>query len=314
MYVWGNNISGELTMESYMGTSADFAGNLYYTGEGEPGITTLYAVVKGVNDLGLGTFEQFKEREYNSSYTGIATDITDAVKKFSYLSCEAANCDLSDESPYCDFSDIIQRSAFVSFDITLEDGTAAGVDIPVTVSSGSGENIITRTGTVETKEVSGAIKVQFTAAYPSGTTLSNATVTLGTRDAISFASSNPTLAPNKNYTVTKTYTRYKITASMNGEEIMSRSNKILGYETTLQELISKLPNPYNLMGNYVSNCVKKGNGTSVSVTPIANINPMDYTFTVEGEGDTDFTITITNVISQSFDITIGVSKMTPQEP
>ena len=300
LYVWGTNISGELTMTNYYGTSADFAGDLTYTGD-KPEVIDLHAVVKGVNDQVLGTLDEFKARGYVPSYTnGIASDKTDAVEKCSFLTSTHYNCDLSVANPSCIFGPS-QESAFISFDITLEDGTAANEDITVTVNNG-GSAVCS--GNVKTVDEGGAIKAQFTAAFPGGTQLSGATVTLGTRDAISFASSNPTLNANRNYTVTKTYTRYIITASAAGQSKPS-SGKPMGYETTLQTLLNGMG--LSSYGAIVTGCTKT-NGTSVDVEYIEETNPMDFKFTVVGEGESLFTIS-TSIMPVP--ITINVAKMTP---
>ena len=203
LYVWGTNISGELTTTN-SGTYATFEGDLTYTGTGEPGTITLNAVVKGARDQILGSFADFETRGHVPSYTnGIASDKTDAVEKCSFLKATHDNCVLSGDNPSCSFEPS-QESAFITFDITLEDGTAAGENITVTVNNNSSAVC---SGSVKTVKVGDAIKAQFTAAFPGGTQLSGATVTLGARTPISFASSNPKLTANKNYTVTKSYTR-----------------------------------------------------------------------------------------------------------
>ena len=208
LYVWGTNISGELTTTN-SGTSATFTGDLTYTGASEPGLITLNAVVKGPSDQILGSFAEFKARGYVPSYTtGLASNKKDAVEKFSYLTA-SANCNLSVDNPSCDFGEPKQQSTFISFDITLEDGTAVDESIDVTIKNGGS---VVRSGSVTT-ENDGDVVARFTAAFPGGTALSGATVTLGTRDAISFASSNPTLNANRNYTVTKSYGNYKMTVS-----------------------------------------------------------------------------------------------------
>ena len=300
LYVWGENISGELTTTG-SGTSATFTGDLTYTGEGEPKGIFLNAVVKGVKDQILGTFAEFKANGYNPSYTtGLATDKKDAVEKFSYLLSSNNYCDFSQPKPSCYFEPY-QQSAFISFNITLEDGTAEGENITVTVNNG-GSAVCS--GSVKTVKVGDAIKAQFTAAFPDETTLSGATVKLGDRDAISFASSNPTLLANHNYSVTKSYTRYIITASAMGQSKPS-SGKPMGYETTLQTLLNGMG--LSSYGATVTGCTIT-NGTSVDVEYIEETNPMDFKFTVVGEGESLFTIS-TSIMP--IPITINVAKMTP---
>lgn len=204
VYDDNNKISGELTLTSGAGTDeAVFGGTLTYTpnlGDGDDPNTpadnmSLNAVLKGVNDNLLpSTVGDYKSSGANYS-TAVGSSLTDAVEKYSHFTTVS-------NYKYKNFTSLMQWSTFVSFAITLEDGTAAGENITVTIKNG-GSAVCS--GNVKTVDEGGAIKAQFTAAFPGGTTLSGATVTLGTRDPISFASSNPTLFPNNKYTVTKTY-------------------------------------------------------------------------------------------------------------
>lgn len=292
LYVWGENISGELTTTGF-GTSAIFTGDLTYTGDSEPGEITLNAVVKGVKDQILGTFAEFKANGYNPSYTtGLATDKKDAVEKFSYLLSSNNYCDFSQPKPSCYFEPY-QQSAFISFNITLEDGTAADVDVPVTVSSGNGD---TRTGTVETVSENGAIKAKFTAAFAGGTTtLSGATVKLGTRDAISFASSNPTLYANKNYTVMKSYGNYKLTVSVYGQE-QSSTFKILPHEytPTVEQLLTGLGcTDVNITG-----CTYQSGDDIITVTEAGGAHKLKAT--EKGEGTYNVTGTAKKIVTNPF--------------
>ena len=306
LYVWGENISGELTTTGF-GTSAIFTGDLTYTGDDEPGVIDLHAVVKGPNDQVLGTFDEFKAREYVPSYTnGIASDKKDAVEKCSFLTDTQNNCNLSGANPSC-FFELYQQSAFISFNITLEDGTAEGENITVTVNNG-GSAVCS--GSVKTVKVGDAIKAQFTAAFPGDeTTLSGATVKLGDRDAISFASSNPTLYANKNYTVTKLYKRFTMTATATvpdipmlsitgGEKTKTFKIEEFTYEKTLAELLSEYDESYAVIANYAT-CVRTS-GENVSVS-----ENKPYIFTVTGTGTSVFNVSIYGV---SFPVTITVTE------
>ena len=272
LYVWGTNISGELTMTNYYGTSADFAGDLTYTGD-KPEVIDLHAVVKGVNDQVLGTLDEFKARGYVPSYTnGIASDKTDAVEKCSFLTSTHYNCDLSVANPSCIFGPS-QESAFISFDITLEDGTAANEDITVTVNNG-GSAVCS--GNVKTVDEGGAIKAQFTAAFPGGTQLSGATVKLGSRAQIDFGGSR-TLDANKNYTVTKTY-RYKMSISIQGQDPRERGYGSLP-TISLADVISARPE-YATYVSMISGCEFASGDNIIDVTGEAP----DLVLTANGTG------------------------------
>lgn len=299
LYVWGTNISGELTMTKYYGTSADFAGDLTYTGD-KPGVIDLHAVVKGVNDQILGTLDEFKARGYVPSYTnGIASDKTDAVEKCSFLTSTHYNCDLSVANPSCIFGPS-QESAFISFDITLEDGTAANEDITVTVNNG-GSAVCS--GNVKTVDEGGAIKAQFTAALPGGTKLSGATVKLGSRAQIDFGGSR-TLDANKNYTVNKTY-RYKLAIS--GEYSGQSFSSERGYATlpvtmTLSKVLSIKPELAPI-ASMIQNC-ESSNSDIVEVTG----SKPNFTFNAKAEGNCTVTLSL---LLGSVDLNFVVQDLQP---
>jgi hypothetical protein len=291
LYVWGENISGELTTTG-SGTSATFTGDLTYTGEGEPKGIFLNAVVKGVNDQILGSFDDFKARGYVPSYTnGIASNITDAVEKCSYLTSSNNYCDFGDDEPSCGF-ELVQQSAFISYDITLEDGTAEGENITVTVNNG-GSAVCS--GSVKTVKVGDAIKAQFTAAFLGGTTLSGATVKLGTRDAISFASSNPTLSGNNNYRVTKSYGNYKLTVSAYGEN-QSSTFKVLPHEygSTIEEMLTG----FGFEDVSITDCTYQSGDDIITVTDTGTAHKLKAT--AKGEGIYNVTGTAKIVITNPF--------------
>lgn len=79
----------------------------------------------------------------------------------------------------------------------------------------------------------------------------------------------------------------------------------MGYETTLQTLLNGMG--LSSYGATVTGCTKT-NGTSVDVEYIEETNPMDFKFTVVGEGESLFTIS-TSIMPVP--ITINVAKMTP---
>lgn len=300
LYVWGENISGELTMTDYGTTSSQFAGNLTYTGEGDPGQIDLNAVVKGPSDQIIGTLTVFAGNDFKPTYTGLATDKTDAVKKFSYLTT-SGSCDFSlDNNPTCYFDYLEQQSAFVSFDITLEDGTAAGVDIPVTVKSGNGD---TRTGSVTTVSESGAVKAKFTAAFAGGTTtLSGATIKLGDRAYIDFGGSR-TLDANKNYTVTKTY-RYKMTISLGGE---TRERGYGSYPTiSLADVISAKAQ-YKHYVSLISDCEYESGDDIIDVSGTAS----NLVLTVKGTGTCNMNVIVLNG-AMSIPVTFTITDLKPE--
>lgn len=287
LYVWGTNISGVLTMDSYGTTSSDFSGDLTYTGDEPTGTITLNAVVKGPSDQILGSFAEFKAREFVPSYTtGYASNIKDAVEKFSYFTT-VGDCNFSIAEPFCDFDFLAQQSAFISFDITLEDGTTAGQTFTATINNGGSA---VRSEDVTTVNESGAIKAQFTAAFPGGTiTLSGAKVKLGDRDAISFASSNPTLYAQTNYKVTKSYGNYKMTVSATilGTPLSKDFEfKELSHEfsKTIEEMLNELSG----MPLSITACSKSLGDDIIKITETAGVHKLRAT----GKGSCVYNVTI----------------------
>ena len=311
LYVWGDNISGELTLTRGAGDNSDavFSGDLTYTpGNSDPDTPKdnlgLKAVIVSPNDKIFGTLEEFKARNFEPSYTlsastPYASSRAEAVQRFSYFKASSNYSEKSFE--FC----ASQNSTFLSFDITLEDGTAAGTTIPVIISNDGTE--ISK-GSVTTVKEGEAIKAKFVAGILGYIRANNAIVTLDNRDAISFGGTE-WLDVNKIYNVTRTYTRYKITASGTvpaiGYQEQVVDNKAKGYSTKLQEMLTALG--FSALGALVSNCSIK-EGTNVSVEYIPESNPKDYRFTVNSDGTTIFTI---STGLWDVDFTIKVEKMTP---
>lgn len=195
LYVEGTGVYGYLTLKAEDAgkrTGATFEGNLNVSGT--PASTlALNAVLVSSTDA-LHTISGDKVTATTYPTTAIAATEAEAIEKYS---------DFTGSATYGTPSFTLnQQSAFISFDVTLVDNTAASTAVDVSISNGGG---VVRTGSTTTANVSGDIKAQFVAAFPGGsTTLSDASVTLGTRPAISFGGSTA-LAVNKIYQVTKGY-------------------------------------------------------------------------------------------------------------
>lgn len=195
LYVEGTGVYGYLTLKAEDAgkrTGATFEGNLNVSGM--PASTlALNAVLVSSTDA-LHTISGDKVTATTYPTTAIAATEAEAIEKYS---------DFTGSATYSNPSFTLnQQSAFISFDVTLVDNTAASTAVDVSISNGGG---VVRTGSTTTANVSGDIKAQFVAAFPGGsTTLSDASVTLGTRPAISFGGSTA-LAVNKIYQVTKGY-------------------------------------------------------------------------------------------------------------
>ena len=98
---------------------------------------------------------------------------------------------------------------------------------------------------------------------------------------------------------------------------MQTSNKQMGYQTRLQGILNEMGTTAQMMGVYVQGCTKSS-GTSVDMTDLGG-TPHDFQFTVAGEGDSVFTMTVTNPLYPNYSsdetitvsVTINMSKMTP---
>lgn len=188
--ITGTNISGDLTLTAGAGTySATFEGNLSYSGSGTPDASLeLKAVlVSTSNEMSTLTYEA-------ATYptTAIASTLAEAVQKYSYFKATSTYGAKS-------FT-LNQQSAFLNFTVTILDGTATGQSLDIDIKNSSAT---ARTGTVTTATSGSDIVAQFVAVFPVGTTMSNASVQLGSKAAIPFGGSTA-LAANKIYNIKKT--------------------------------------------------------------------------------------------------------------
>ena len=188
--ITGTNISGDLTLKTGAGTnSAIFEGDLTYTVSGTPDASLeLKAVLVSTNNA-MSTLT-YEAATYPT--TAIASTLAEAVQKYSYFKATstygAKNFTLD------------QHSAFLNFTVTILDGTSTGQSLAIDINNG-GTSV--RTGTVTTATSGSDIVAKFVAVFPVGTTMSNASVQLGSKAAIPFGGSTA-LAANKIYNIKKT--------------------------------------------------------------------------------------------------------------
>lgn len=330
LYIWTSDgkVYGELSWVSgKAGVNYDgsFSGNLTVEAGGSlvNGTTQLNAVIKSNNDQILGTLTQFKSRGFVPAYTtAIATSNEEAVQMFSFFKTSAY---YFEDGTSFDFNGA-QKSTFISFDITLEDGTDAGDVVSVTINNGGSA---VRTGSVTTT-ASGTsdnpvIHAKFVAGFPSGTTLSSASVKVGVGGNISFGASQ-TLDANKIYNVTKTYTRYKITAtgtlsvtspiSINVPINKKKINLGLPYNTTLGEILGDKIDALTAFEK-ISGDITFGTFDSSSwgdTTVSIENNGETAVIKISGSATVDYSPMYNGSVSFSdSNITLTVSKMTPAD-
>lgn len=312
LYVWGTDISGELALTSGAGEyAANFSGELTWKGAGDPADDlVLNAVIVSPGNMIFGTLAQFNERGHVPDYQlvpGYASSLSEAVQKFAHFQTTSTFGDK-------EFAFTSQYTAYVIFSITLEDGTAAESTFNVSITNN--EEVV-RVGSVTTVDESGVIKANFITGFssydaswyplPKVYPLNNAVVKLGDRDMISFGGTS-TLNGDVCYNVKRTYTRYTITASATipglGAKEKTTDNKPMGYETTLQTLMTEMGAGEAF--SMVNNCTKT-EGASVNLTPVGD-PASDYKFTVVGEGSSVFQMA---TLMGNIPVTISVAKMTP---
>lgn len=203
LYVEGTGVYGCLTLKAGdegKRTGATFEGNLNVSGTPGADLALNAVLVSSTDDLHTISGDKVTATIYPT--TAIAATEAEAIEKYS---------DFTGSATYGTPSFTLnQQSAFISFDVTLVDNTATSTAVNVSISNDGG---VVRTGSTTTALIGTDIKAQFVAAFPGGsTTLSDASITLGTRPAICFGGSTA-LAVNKIYQVTKGYVDLSTLAS-----------------------------------------------------------------------------------------------------
>lgn len=189
------SVYGTLTMQSGSGTnSATFSGELSYTGAAPTAETALTATLLSADNevVQIGT-----DHVAAPQYGGICTNLAQAVSKYSYLSGAGTFGGAA-------FA-LSQGTAFLNFNVTLNDGEAGSKTVAV---KNGGASIASGT-------VSGENSVSFVAPVAVGTTLNNASVYVeGWKPSDSFGSSLATALTAKVYNVTKTVDKAAVPAGV----------------------------------------------------------------------------------------------------
>ncbi len=196
LYITGTNIQGVLTAYSGVSTaSCTFEGELTYTGSGTPADDlqlTATLVSEKQRDRNLITVDEAGAVTINYPTTAYCATINDAVQQYSVLTGTSTFGAKS-------FT-LTQHTAFLNFEIQFKDGTSGNTTLSAVVSNG-GTALCTADVTT-TQSMWYDVKAKFVLPVPAGTTLNNATVTLGDKAPISFGASQ-TLT-GKVYNVKKT--------------------------------------------------------------------------------------------------------------
>lgn len=197
LYVEGENISGILDLTTGEGaTSGTFSGTLLYSGDEPSASLVLSATLVSVEALECGFFTIADGKVIDHTYpatkvcvaNGVSSAVNEAVKKYSVL---IGNSTFGDKS----FS-LTQHTAFLNFTLTYTDAES-GINAIVTFKNG-GATICSGSVTVNEDH-----QVNFVIPVASGTTLSSASIKLGSCDAQIFGGS--TTLSGKVYNVNKTF-------------------------------------------------------------------------------------------------------------
>ena len=201
LYVWGEKIKGVLDITDGVGSTdnATFSGELTYSGSGTPAADLeLNAILVSAQQKDGEQIDIRDSWDENGDVTVLValapfcSSVSDAVQQYS---------ELRGTSTYgARAFTLTQQTAFLNFEITFDDGTAAGETLSAAVSNG-GSPICTANVTTATE--SEKVVAKFVLPLAAGTTtLSSATVTMGDKEAISFGASQT--LEGKVYNVRKT--------------------------------------------------------------------------------------------------------------
>ena len=155
-------------------SDATFEGTISYTGDAPADDIWLYAKLVGTNDVNYYIVDD-KVWGINlpSAYFD---DVKTAVEEYSYL----IGASTYGEKKFT----LVQLMAFLNFEITFEDGTAAGTTLTTVVSNGGPNPDPYYSADVTTKTEGGKVVAKFVLPVDKGITLSGATVKMGDKFAL----------------------------------------------------------------------------------------------------------------------------------
>ena len=175
LYIQSDDLKGILKLkkgDEGKTDDATFEGTISYTGEAPEDGKTLMATLVRTNNV---NFDIVDDKVYGC-YTPAAyyDDVKKAVEEFSYL---------TGASTYGEKKFTLEQiEAFLNFEITFEDGTAAGTTLTTVVSNG-GDPTPLCSADVTTKSEGGKVVAKFVLPVNAGCTLSGATVKMGGKAA-----------------------------------------------------------------------------------------------------------------------------------
>ncbi len=195
-------VYGSLTLKAGTGeTSATFAGTINFTGSKPAASTSLTATLVGSGNL-LNMVENGKVKaDANITYPGtVCESMSDAVQKYSWISGTGTY----GEATFA----LAQKTAFLKFNVTLEDGTTGGDIVPVVIKSGGstiGTGNVTSTGSQFNALASFILPLKHGSAIAGNASMWVGSVGTPEDEGITFGTgSTVTLVGGKVYPVTRT--------------------------------------------------------------------------------------------------------------
>ena len=199
LYITGTNIQGVLDLQAGdegKTTGATFSGDLEYTGGGTPAdnlpLTATLVSAQQANGSEVTINSTTGAVTVNYPTSAYCATINDAVQQYSRL------INTSTSTYGAKAFSLTQQTAFLNFVITFEDGTNSGTVLSAVVKNGE-TTLCTANVTTMTEDEK--VVAKFVLPVAAGTTLSSATVTMGSKAALNI--NNATLE-GKVYNVRKT--------------------------------------------------------------------------------------------------------------
>ena len=178
-------------------SGATFEGTISYTGDAPTDGIPLKATLVGTSNENFAISDDKVAGIYNPS--AYYNDVKEAVEKFSYLT----GMSTYGEKEFT----LSQSEAFLNFEITFEDGTAAGTTLTTVVSNGDDPAPLCSADVTTTTE-GGKVVAKFVLPVEMGRTLSGATVKMDDKFALII---NDATLDGKVYNVKRTVKTMKTT-------------------------------------------------------------------------------------------------------
>ena len=245
------DLKGILTLKSGdegKTSGATFEGTISYTGDAPDDDIWLSATLVGTSNENY-YFDGDKVLDDSKEPSAYYADVKEAVEKYSFLT----GVSIYGEKNFT----LSQYEAFLNFEITFEDGTAAGTTLSTVVSNGGSALC---TANVKTKSEGGKVVAKFVLPVIAGTTLSGATVKMGDKPALTIKDAT---LDGKVYNVKRTYAPTLSLTSPAVGQVIGSDGKNYAAAATLPTGVTKVA-----MIAYVSG----SNGLAIALADEGSLN------------------------------------------